>query len=528
MSIPVFIDGETELDSLTFNPMVSRINGIVDGTVDLPLAGIEGALGAWSGFVNAHDHGALGNETLDDVAGLRAAVAATPTGGTLYVPGGGRTYLMKNDTPYTKGILVDKPMRIVSDGAKMLAHEDSPDGIRMFEIVGTEDVTVEGFAFDPNGITGATCTYVKNASFVRIVGNHFDDPKSGGMLLGGNATDIQFQGNRVRGPGYGVLANDEAGTARVMVSHNTFDGEGGDGDAIEFNAINHTHHDIICIGNTITNYVGSTEHRGFGIGYARVHRGVIQGNTIDTVNRAGIHLECLCDGVIIRGNTVVNCDHAGIEVQGESAKACSDIIIDGNFVKNCAINPSLSDVLLGRGGIDIGFSVGNWLFGFGAKQVIVSNNIVDGCQGAGIYLTSVTNSSISGNIIRNISGDSVDQVHAIENVGIHTISCDRSRFIGNFVVDNQTGEETTYYPYYYYGSAVDMFAYGNGSAGTLAGLVDATTGVARALGSEVSTLGVRPGKLGFFATAPIVKPTGVSVDAAGIHAALVSLGLISA
>lgn len=34
--------------------------------------------------------------------------------------------------------------------------------------------------------------------------------------------------------------------------------------------------------------------------------------------------------------------------------------------------------------------------------------------------------------------------------------------------------------------------------------------------------------LAFFGTAPIAKPTGVPVDAAGIHAALVSLGLIAA
>ena len=33
---------------------------------------------------------------------------------------------------------------------------------------------------------------------------------------------------------------------------------------------------------------------------------------------------------------------------------------------------------------------------------------------------------------------------------------------------------------------------------------------------------------GFFNTTPILKPTGVAVTAAGIHAALVSLGLIGA
>lgn len=35
-------------------------------------------------------------------------------------------------------------------------------------------------------------------------------------------------------------------------------------------------------------------------------------------------------------------------------------------------------------------------------------------------------------------------------------------------------------------------------------------------------------KVGFFGTVPVAKPTGVAVSAAGIHAALVSLGLISA
>lgn len=34
-------------------------------------------------------------------------------------------------------------------------------------------------------------------------------------------------------------------------------------------------------------------------------------------------------------------------------------------------------------------------------------------------------------------------------------------------------------------------------------------------------------KIGFFGATPIVKPTGVAVTAAGIHAALVSLGLIA-
>ena len=44
---------------------------------------------------------------------------------------------------------------------------------------------------------------------------------------------------------------------------------------------------------------------------------------------------------------------------------------------------------------------------------------------------------------------------------------------------------------------------------------------------EVNATGGAP-YLGFFGAAAVAKPTGVAVDAAGIHAALVQLGLIAA
>lgn len=46
-------------------------------------------------------------------------------------------------------------------------------------------------------------------------------------------------------------------------------------------------------------------------------------------------------------------------------------------------------------------------------------------------------------------------------------------------------------------------------------------------GGDVALAGASD-KLGFYGTAPIARQTGVAVDAAGIHAALVALGLITA
>lgn len=47
-----------------------------------------------------------------------------------------------------------------------------------------------------------------------------------------------------------------------------------------------------------------------------------------------------------------------------------------------------------------------------------------------------------------------------------------------------------------------------------------------ATGSKIGTSGTQ--KIGFFGATPVIRPTGVAVDAAGIHGALVTLGLITA
>ena len=53
--------------------------------------------------------------------------------------------------------------------------------------------------------------------------------------------------------------------------------------------------------------------------------------------------------------------------------------------------------------------------------------------------------------------------------------------------------------------------------------------VAPGTGTRIGTAGGASGqKIGFFNAPPVVQQTGVAVSAAGIHAALVNLGLITA
>jgi len=52
--------------------------------------------------------------------------------------------------------------------------------------------------------------------------------------------------------------------------------------------------------------------------------------------------------------------------------------------------------------------------------------------------------------------------------------------------------------------------------------------VGKTAGTKIATEGGASGqKLGFFGATPVVQQTGVAVTAAGIHAALVNLGLIT-
>ena len=70
------------------------------------------------------------------------------------------------------------------------------------------------------------------------------------------------------------------------------------------------------------------------------------------------------------------------------------------------------------------------------------------------------------------------------------------------------------------------------TTGTATGDFSSATISTGAISALVASTGVKVGatgdKLGFYGTAPISLQTGVAVSSAGIHAALVALGLITA
>ena len=89
MSIPHVTDGETDLDSALFNPIIDRVNGLADGEVPIPLAGIEGALGGYEPLQNMR-RGVT--NVLDVLAAGGTIQDAIDEGGTTYFPYKGEPY----------------------------------------------------------------------------------------------------------------------------------------------------------------------------------------------------------------------------------------------------------------------------------------------------------------------------------------------------------------------------------------------------------------------------------------------------
>lgn len=102
----------------------------------------------------------------------------------------------------------------------------------------------------------------------------------------------------------------------------------------------------------------------------------------------------------ILNNTVINAKNHGIQFWGNwkwDSKGCSNIFINGNYVKNVG---------------------GGAIWGTGANFVIAANNIVDGATDVGIDLEWCDDSVISGNVVSNFENGGISLFFACRGVSI--------------------------------------------------------------------------------------------------------------
>ena len=423
MSIPQFVDGETDLDSITFNRIVNRVNAITDGTAPIALAGIEAALEGYgpliyskSERVNVREY-VTPNGSTDNTAGIQAAATAA-LGKWLYFPRG--DYVMRSASSYGNGLWISTAgtLNEVAPGAVIPPASDSAIGYCFINILAA-GVRVYGGHLDGNGLDDCFGVHVRNgASRVTIEGMTFQEIETPAFSSG--ATNrITIRDNDFIMSKWGVLTKDDATPKRWRISGNNFDGAEmtGGGDAVEINTPDGLSEDFVITGNSVENITRTTSSNGIGIGIAHGVRAVIADNLVRNCGLDGIHVEDDATDTVVSGNIISGCDRTGIAINGANGAAPLDgVVVAHNTVRECG-------QLYGTGGIalegnvavhnavvdgnlvmDCGRADADEYYGidlqFGAVGHRITSNIIAGTLGvanAGIRLGGVSSLLLMGN-----------------------------------------------------------------------------------------------------------------------------------
>ncbi len=155
-----------------------------------------------------------------------------------------------------------------------------------------------------------------------------------------------------------------------------------------------------------------------------------------------------------------------------------------------------------------------------AGVVSGSNLVTNGTSntvkiGTGITAADVYVDTLIGHDAGHSLSDGVYNVMIGTKAGYSSTSGDYNVFVGNRAGYYETGDDKLF---------IDNRDRGSEAVGRTEALIYGVF----AASSTNQELRFNAGKLGFFGQAPVAKPTGVAVSAAGIHAALVTLGLIAA
>ena len=260
-------------------------------------------------------------------------------------------------------------------------------------------------------------------------------------------------------------------------------------------------------------------------------------------------------------NNFISCtaDTGGGSIWGISANYSEDAVIAGNTIEGCttyaiesfASNSTISGNTCRRSGVIlVSAETTGEKITYLENVAITGNTLVDTATSGGnssainVYAqptsTGITGFSITGNVIRLGSGTEVgiklqsdttidDGVISGNTIiagaagtrGVHTDGSGGT--IDNVVIGSNYFKDFSGHAVYLSSIARVLVGAGNHGEGNAA-LVFYN---AAAAGSSVSFIGAG-GEHGFYDAEPVAQQTGVAVSAAGIHAALVSLGLITA
>lgn len=348
--------------------------------------------------VNVKSFGAKGDNANDDTALLQAAIDSVSTGGTIYVPPG--TYKITSSLKlYSNQSLELSPVATILRSSNMdnMVRNYTDGTLGAYDA--SNNITITGGTFDANRTNYPTyCTMVGigHAKYITISDVSFKNSQDWHMIEL-NATKFG-KITRCRFDNYGSAS---VGTEMIqldfMKSSTEFPWFGPyDNTSCE---------DITIEGCTFTNGVtaigGHTKVDG--VSHKRIH---ILNNHFDGMLKDTVIL-CNWEYVTIQGNTFFNV-FKGVTSNILSTNRLKNIVISNNQFIYTLADVNSRAINLTSSGTNIYEQVmieGNYVqgskhgIGFDfCENVIVENNLVTGCQQAGIWSYGAKNVVISNNI----------------------------------------------------------------------------------------------------------------------------------
>ncbi|MGH2990749.1 MAG: hypothetical protein ACRDMA_12990 [Solirubrobacterales bacterium] len=214
------------------------------------------------------EFGGVPDGTTDSVEAIQAAIdAAGPAGDDVVIAGG----IFRTSGQLT---CPHDGLRIKGNGGIKATMGNWSAQAALLEITGLgvivegdglildqDDTVPDGVSVRGLGAAGLTITGVVSRKTQRCF-----------LLLGDDCTDVLVSEIDHQGGGYGILADDPLGIARITIRDSLFVHPGGGpaGDGIWLNCTTHGGDDVDIAGVLVRGYIGEAVDRGTGFGFARV------------------------------------------------------------------------------------------------------------------------------------------------------------------------------------------------------------------------------------------------------------------
>jgi hypothetical protein len=230
--------------------------------------------------------GGVPDGVTDSTGAIQAAIDAWQPGDQVVISGG---------TFRTTGYLrISQNDLVLRGDGKITAKMPFTDSL-LFEVTG------QGVAFDTDGLELDQANVIANGDSIRALGAaglHVlnvvsRNTQNAFLLLGDNTTDVLAAGCDHRGMGYGILAPDPQGLARLSFRDSSFEhaGSGAAGDGVQLNCPTHGANEVEVIGCAAQGYIGEASSQGMGFGFAGVTDGRIIGCRALGCEGDGFHFE---------------------------------------------------------------------------------------------------------------------------------------------------------------------------------------------------------------------------------------------